>query len=60
MKKGLNNYEKMTQQYGSVEFDQMHFTLGIKVSFSVTRLDLLDEKRLKLIDMLENELEAKQ
>lgn len=60
MKKDLINYEKMTQQYGSAEFDQMLFTLGIKVSFSVTRLNLLDEKRLKLIDMLQNELEARQ
>ena len=60
MKEGLINYEKMTEPFGSAEFDQMLFTLGIKVSFSVTRLDLLDEKRLKLIDMLQNELEARQ
>lgn len=59
MQMDLIDYDKMTQQYGSVEFDQMLFTLGIKVSFSITQLGLLDEKRLELIETLKKELETR-
>ena len=54
--KNYINYSKLKQQYGTVEFDQLLFNLGIKTSFALQMLKQVQEEGNKLRQTLENEL----
>ena len=50
------NYSKLKQQYGTVELDQLLFNLGIKTSWALQGLKLIQEEGDKLKSSLEKEL----
>ena len=54
--KNYINYSKLKQQYGTVELDQLLFNLGIKTSWALQSLKLIQEEGNKLKKSLENEL----
>ena len=58
-KKHIFSYSKLKEQYGSVEFDQLLFDLGIKTSWALTALDNLLESNKALQLDLKNELGGK-
>lgn len=54
--KNYINYSKLKKQYGTIEFDQLLFNLGIRTSWALQGLKLAKEEGLKLKYFLENEL----
>ncbi|MFK7811049.1 MAG: hypothetical protein AB8B59_01055, partial [Maribacter sp.] len=50
------NYSKLKQQYGTSELDQLLFNLGIKTSWALQGLKLIQEEGDKLKNSLEKEL----
>jgi hypothetical protein len=58
-KRNYINYSKLKQQFGTIEFDQLLFNLGIKTSWALQSLKLVQKEGKKLKHSLENELNLK-
>jgi len=58
-KKNIFSYSKLKEQYGTIEFDQLLFDLGIKTSWALTSLNNLLESNKTLQLNLRNELSEK-
>ena len=50
----LIEYSKLKEQYGSLEFDQLLFTIQFKTSWSLQNLVWLNENNLEFQKVLEN------
>jgi hypothetical protein len=57
--KNIFSYSKLKEQYGSVEFDQLLFDLGIKTSWALSALETLLASNKSLQLDLKNELSGK-
>ena len=53
----LIEYSKLKEQYGSIEFDQLLFTIQFKTTWVIQNLVWLNETNLRIQDVLKKELE---